>query len=115
MRPPLTVSSADGAEGQITVGAGTKLDYETKQTYMVTVIATDSFGESATIDITITVTDVNEGPVISLVISLGGLAISGMPPSIKRAENDSTALATYTVHRTGVGLDNVVAFRRRRW
>ena len=50
--------------GQITVGAGTKLDFETKPTYMVTVIATDSFGESATIDVTIKVTDVNEGPEI---------------------------------------------------
>ena len=59
------ISSADGAEGQITVGTGTELDYETKQTYMVTVIVTDSFGESATIDVTITVTDENEGPAIT--------------------------------------------------
>ena len=51
--------------GVITVGAGTKLDFETKVTYMVTVIATDSFGESASIDVTIKVTDVNEGPEIS--------------------------------------------------
>ena len=36
-----------GATGQIEVGAGTKLDYETKDTYMVTVTAEDSFGDSA--------------------------------------------------------------------
>ena len=35
--------------GQIEVGAGTKLDYETKTTYMVTVMAEDSFGDSASI------------------------------------------------------------------
>ena len=50
--------------GQITVGAGTMLDYETKTSYMVKVIATDSFGATASIDVTITVTAVNEGPEI---------------------------------------------------
>ena len=58
------VSSVDATEGQITVGAGTKLDFEAKSTYMVKVIATDSFGATASIDVTITVTDVNEGPEI---------------------------------------------------
>ena len=58
------ISSVDDTGGQITVGAGTKLDYETKSTYMVTVVATDSFGATASIDVTITVTDVNEGPEI---------------------------------------------------
>ena len=33
------------ALGQIQVGAGTKLDFETKTTYMVTVKAEDSFGD----------------------------------------------------------------------
>ena len=51
--------------GQIEVGAGTELDYETKTTYMVTVMAEDSFGDSASIMVTITVTDVNEGPDIT--------------------------------------------------
>ncbi len=77
--------------GQITVGTGTDLDYETKTTYMVTVIATDSYGESSSIAVTITVTDENEGPEVML----GGLAISGLR-SITRAENNSAALATYT-------------------
>ena len=50
--------------GQIEVGAGTELDYETKTTYMVTVMAEDSFGASATIAVTIMVTDVDEVPEI---------------------------------------------------
>ena len=48
--------------GEIRVKAGTKLDHETKPTYMVTVTATDPGGLSASIDVTITVTDVNEPP-----------------------------------------------------
>ena len=46
------------------MGSGTKLDYETKDTYTVEVTATDSYGASATIMVTITVTDVNEPPEI---------------------------------------------------
>ena len=34
------------AQGQIQVGTGTKLDYETKQTYTVTVRAADSFARA---------------------------------------------------------------------
>ena len=77
--------------GQITVGTGTKLDYETKDTYMVTVIATDSYGESASIAVTITVIDENEGPEIFL----GGLAISGVS-RVDYAENDTGMVAMYT-------------------
>ena len=51
--------------GQIEVAAGTKLDYETKQTYMVTLTAEDSFGASASIMVTITVTDMDEAPDVS--------------------------------------------------
>ena len=52
-------------DGQITVGAGTKLDYEGKKVYRVTVTATDPSQASATIPITINVTDVDERPVIA--------------------------------------------------
>ena len=54
----------DRTTGQIEVGAGTKLDYETQTTYMVTVRATDSFGDSDTIAVTIMVTDMDEAPEI---------------------------------------------------
>ena len=52
--------------GQIQVGKDTKLDYESgKTSYMVTVRAEDSYGESNTIDVTIMVTnDPNEAPTI---------------------------------------------------
>ena len=77
--------------GQIVVPTGTKLDYETKQTYMVTVTATDSFGVSASIDVTIRVTDENEGPEISV----GGLAISGRG-NLEYAENGTDPVAVFT-------------------
>ena len=51
--------------GQITVKTGTKLDYEKKNSYMVTVTATDPSQASVTIDVTINVVDVNEPPVIA--------------------------------------------------
>ena len=79
------------ADGQIEVGDGTKLDYETKTTYMVTVMAEDSFGDSATIMVTIMVTDVDEAPEIML----GGLAIGGSN-NIEYAEKGMVAVATYT-------------------
>ena len=79
------ISSVDDTGGQITVGAGTKLDYETKSTYMVTVVATDSFGATASIDVTITVTDVNEGP-----------AVTTGPAEAEYAENGTGAVATFT-------------------
>ena len=51
------------ATGQISVGADTKLDYESnKKTYMVTVTATDPSRAMTTIDVTIMVVDVNEAP-----------------------------------------------------
>ena len=71
----------------------TKLDYETKNSYMVTVTATDPDGLSASIDVTIKVTDVDEAPEIIV----GGLAISG-PSSASYAENGTDLLvATYTL------------------
>ena len=85
------VSSVDATEGQITVRAGTKLDFETKATYMLTVTATDSVGVTASIDVTIKVTDENEGPEIML----GGLAISGVARVDDYAENGTDAVATY--------------------
>ena len=57
---PTTDNADEG--GQLEVGAGTKLDYEKKKSYMVTVTATDPSLTSATIDVTINVTDVDENP-----------------------------------------------------
>ena len=55
----------DRESGQIKVGKGTKLDYETKETYTVTVTATDPSLDSATITVTINVTNVNEAPTVT--------------------------------------------------
>ena len=70
--------------GQIEVAAGTKLDYETKDTYMVTLTAEDSFGDSASIMVTIMVTDMDEAPDVT------GDATA------EYAENGTGQVATYT-------------------
>ena len=82
--PDASSFDIDSASGQITVGTGTELDFETKPSYMVTVIATDSFDVSASIDVTITVTEVNEGPMIA------GIA------EAEYAEDGTGPVATFT-------------------
>ena len=81
--------------GQIEVGDKAMLDYETKSSYEVTVTATDSSNmanNSASIEVTIYVTDLDEGPMIMR----GGLAISGTSSRDDYAENGTVAVATYT-------------------
>ena len=72
----------DTASGQLMTLAA--LDYETKETYSVTVTASDSGGLNDSIDVTITVTNVDEAPVIT-----GDAA-----PNY--AENETGPVATYT-------------------
>ena len=55
----------DPATGQIMVGDGTMLDYETKASYMVTVTASDGIG-SDSIDVMVMVTNVDEPGMVSL-------------------------------------------------
>ena len=91
-----TLGGADAASFGIREGTGqlqTKaaLDYETKQSYTVTVTATDPGGLSATVTVTIEVTDVNEPPVIMV----GGLAVTGLASS-DYDENGTDPVATYT-------------------
>jgi len=80
--------------GQITVATGTELDYETKDTYTVTITVRDLQGLNSSIDLTINVTDVNEAPMVIR----GGLAIGG-PASPSYAEHTpvTTPVATYTL------------------
>ena len=56
----------DQRTGQVKVGANTKLNFEARTTYTVEVKADDPFGLSDTITVTITVTDVDEAPVLTL-------------------------------------------------
>ena len=53
----------DSSTGQITVGAGTQLDYETKNRYEVTVRATSFYDSDTMIIVTIMVTDVRTGEI----------------------------------------------------
>ena len=78
------------SDGQIS--ANMKLDKEDKSSHMVTVTATDPDGLSASIDVTITVNNLDEAPMIER----GGLAISGMS-SVSYAENRTDAVAEYTL------------------
>ncbi len=80
----------DRSSGQLSVRAGTTLDYETKSSYVVVVKATDPDGASATATVTINITDRQELPVIRR----GGLAVVG-PGSLRYAENGSGPVATY--------------------
>ena len=90
------------AMGQITVGAGAKLDFETKSTYLVTVIATDSFGIWDSVEVIITVTDVNEGPVITV-------AGENVAPEFADSEDGARSVAENTV--AGEDIGNPVAAR----
>ena len=74
----------DAGNGQISVGAGTALDHETKPTYTVTVIATDPSGDSATITVTINITNEEENP-----------SITAGPTEIDYPENGTGAVGTY--------------------
>ena len=85
--------------GQITVGAGTMLDYETKTSYMVTVIATDSFGATASIDVTITVTDVNEGPEVRRET----VPDTNVAPEFPDTEDGARSVAEDTVEGEDIG------------
>ena len=76
---------------EVNLKATGQLDLEDKASYSVTVMATDSDGLSASLPVTIKVTDEDEPPVISL----GGLAINGRS-SISYAESDMDVVETYT-------------------
>ena len=96
-----TLGGADAAKfrvrtnGQIEVGSGTELDYETKQTYMVTLTAEDSFVSSSSIDITIEVNPIDEMP-----------DMSG-EETPEYAENGTDPVTTYTaVDPEGTDIDS---------
>ena len=68
------------------------LNREEQDVHMVTVTATDPSGLSATVNVTIKITDVPEPPVIMV----RGLAISGMARVDHYAENGTGDVAMYT-------------------
>ena len=75
----------DPGSGQIKVGEGTTLDFETKSSYVFTVRVKDASNASDTVTVNITVTNVEEGP-----------EITAGPMTIDYAENRADTVATYT-------------------
>ena len=94
----VTADLVDGDKGgQITVKSTTKLDFETRTTYMVTITATDSFGESASIMVTINVTDVDEEPTIRRVAS------SENQPPVFPSDTDARSVVEGTAAGADIG------------
>ena len=79
------------SSGQIIVGEGTELDFESKNSYTVTVTVTDPEGASDSIIVTINIRDVDEAPEVSK----RGLAVSGSR-SVSYPENSTGDVATFT-------------------
>ena len=68
----------NAATGQLTTIDGITYDYEAKQTYSVTLEADDGNGGTATIDVTVSLTDVEEAtPVTTCFTQLGMLSAAG--------------------------------------
>ena len=94
----------DSASGQIQTKPGVTYDHEIKSSYSVTVKADDNNGGTATIDVTITVADVNEPPKFSVETAsrtiaentTTGVAI-GDPVTANDPDNDTL---TYTLGGT---------------
>ena len=74
--PAMTAFEIDGS-GQIRVGEETALDYESRETYTVEIIATDSSGETATITVTIMVTDVIDPNIVLIMADDVGYEVFG--------------------------------------
>ena len=64
--------------GQITVGSGTSLDYETQTSYSVIVTATDSLGATATVTVHIEVQDVREAGLLGRIVFTVGQGGGGL-------------------------------------
>ncbi len=73
---------ASAARGQLRANAS--LDYETQRSHEVIVTASDPYGLSDSVTLTINVRDVNEAPVLS------------GPPAANFAENDTGVVASYS-------------------
>ncbi len=93
--PAKTNDDATQTAGQISVASGTKLDYESKSTYRVTVKATDPSGKSASVAVTIKVTNVNEPPALTL----DSFVVSGASV-VDYPETTTGSVGTYTAAGT---------------
>ena len=111
--PTYALSGADAvmfrvrANGQIEVSDKAMLDHEENSSHTVTLTATDSSdaaNNSASIRVTIYVTDLDEAPMIRA--STGGVIITDGPRSVRINEEDSTSttVGTYIADPAGAAL-----------
>ena len=97
-----TTDVNEAGHAQIQVKSGTKLDYETRSSYTVTLTANDGSGGStatATITVNIYVTDMDEAPTIMVGDVSADLSISGQASPVY-AENGTAPVATYMLAGT---------------
>ena len=83
IRGPAASETGATRNVQIEVKGDPKFDYETKDTYMVTLTARDDYGETADLELTIMITDVNEAPVVTLGAS------TNQPPMFPGGHSDA--------------------------
>ncbi len=102
-----------GSTGQITVGTGTTLDYETKDSYEVTVTVTDSSNLSDIITVTVNVTAGNDPPVFATDLATRSVAENtgtsqniGAPFKATDAEEETL---TYALQGTDAASFGIVA------
>ncbi|MYK87896.1 MAG: hypothetical protein F4018_05870, partial [Acidobacteria bacterium] len=106
------LSTVSGS-GRITVKSGATIDYETKASYSVDIIATDSVGGTAKVVVTITVVDrlPPQVPVIGIGIGGGGGGGDGPSPSTLdfewTVEHDIEELDSGQTRPTGLWSDGV--------
>ena len=99
----------DSASGQIQTKPGVTYDHEIKSSYSVTVKADDNNGGTATIDVTITVADVNEPPEFDSATATRGVpenteAGGNIGAPVTAADPDTGDTLTYTLE--GADLDS---------
>ena len=87
--PDMTAFGIDGS-GQIRVGEETVLDYESRETYTVEIVATDSSGETATIVVTIMVTDVIDPNIVLIMADDVGYEVFGANGSTSTSRRSLT-------------------------
>lgn len=96
------------SSGAITVASGANLDYETKSSYALTVFATNSAGNSNSVNLNITITDVNEATTPTLANSTMSVienAASGTSVGSVTIVSDGGATIT-NISLSGTGSSN---------
>ena len=90
--------------GQIRVASGAALDYETTQSYVVTVRATDTGNLFGSIGVTINVTDVVEAAGLSSVsVSADNITRTTATPTFALSNGDGANVTVYVRYRTPPG------------